>query len=76
MKIAKKLILVLTFLNISTFCYENIEEYIIEKTNHQFNLVNDYQVDMIVRVSVPAFRMPKKKYKVFYSKPNKVKVKA
>ncbi len=76
MKIVKKLILVLTFLNISTFCYENIEEYIIEKTNHQFNLVNDYQVDMIVRVSVPAFRMPKKKYKVFYSKPNKVKVKA
>ena len=31
---------------------------------------------MIIRLEIPAFRMPKKKYKVFYKKPNKIKVKA
>jgi hypothetical protein len=53
-----------------------LESYAIKKTNEKFNAVNDYQVDMIVRVAVPAFRMPKKKYKVYFKKPNKVKVKA
>jgi hypothetical protein len=58
------------------YCYDSLENYVINKTNEKFNAVNDYQVDMIVRVAVPAFRMPKKKYKVYFKKPNKVKVKA
>ena len=58
------------------YCYDSLESYAIKKTNEKFNAVNDYQVDMIVRVAVPAFRMPKKKYKVYFKKPNKVKVKA
>ncbi len=56
--------------------YENDEDYYIRKTNEKFNEVNDYQVEMIIRVKVPAFRMPKKKYKVFYKKPNKIKIKS
>ena len=52
------------------------EDYYIRKTNEKFNLVDDYRVDMTVRLEIPAFRMPKKKYRVFYKKPNKVKVKA
>ena len=55
---------------------ENKEDYYIRKTNEKFNEVNDYQVEMIIRVKVPAFRMPKKKYKVFYKKPNKIKIKS
>ena len=31
---------------------------------------------MLIELDVPAFRMPKKKYKVFYKNPNKIKVKA
>ncbi len=51
-------------------------DYFIEKTNNQFNLINDYKVDMIIELDIPAFRMPKKKYKVFYKRPNKIKVKS
>ena len=29
-------------------------------------IVNDYKVEMTISVSVPAFRMPKKKYKVYF----------
>jgi len=58
------------------FSNENKEDYYIRKTNEKFNEVNDYQVEMIIRVKVPAFRMPKKKYKVFYKKPNKIKIKS
>ena len=58
------------------FSDENKEDYYIRKTNEKFNEVNDYQVEMIIRVKVPAFRMPKKKYKVFYKKPNKIKIKS
>ena len=56
--------------------YENDEDYYIRKTNEKFNEVNDYQVEMIIRVKVPAFRMPKKKYKVFYKNSNKIKIKS
>ena len=58
------------------FSNESEEDYYIRKTNEKFNEVNDYQVEMIIRVKVPAFRMPKKKYKVFYKKPNKIKIKS
>ena len=54
----------------------SFEEYIILKTNEKFNKINDYEVDMTIRVKIPAFRMPKKRYKVYYKNPNKVKVKA
>ena len=58
------------------FSDESEEDYYIRKTNEKFNEVNDYQVEMVIRVKVPAFRMPKKKYKVFYKKPNKIKIKS
>ena len=58
------------------FSNESEEDYYIRKTNEKFNEVNDYQVEMVIRVKVPAFRMPKKKYKVFYKKPNKIKIKS
>ena len=58
------------------FAQQSIEERIIAKTNEQFNLIEDYQVNMVVNLDIPAFRMPKKKYKIYYKQPNKIKVKA
>ena len=55
---------------------KSLEDYIITKTNQKFNSIEDYEVDMTIRVKIPAFRMPKKRYKVYYKNPNKVKVKA
>ena len=59
-----------------SFTSETYSKQIIENTNNQFNSVDDYKVNMQVELDVPAFRMPKKKYKVFYKNPNKIKVKA
>ena len=58
------------------FAQQSIEDRIIAKTNEQFNLIEDYQVEMVVDLDIPAFRMPKKKYKIYYKQPNKIKVKA
>ena len=69
-------IILLFLLSSFLFSNENKEDYYIRKTNEKFNEVNDYQVEMVIRVKVPAFRMPKKKYKVFYKKPNKIKIKS
>ena len=68
--------IILTFLFNTTYSYNNDFNYYIEKTNNQFNLINDYQVDMAIELDIPAFRMPKKKYKVYYKRPNKIKVKS
>ena len=51
-------------------------EYIIKKTDDQFREINNYQVDMVISIAIPAFRMPKKKYKVYFKQPDKVKVKS
>jgi hypothetical protein len=71
-----KLFILLLCFGSNLFCNENIEDYYIRKTNEKFYSINDYQVDMIVKIRVPAFRMPKKKYKVYYKQPNKIKVKS
>ena len=68
--------ILLTLLFNVTYSYDNDFNYYIEKTNNQFNLINDYQVDMAIELDIPAFRMPKKKYKVYYKRPNKIKVKS
>ena len=47
---------------------------IIEKTNKQYMLVNNFETTMNVSLNVPGFRMPKKVYKVYYKLPNKIKI--
>ena len=39
-------------------------------------MVNDYQVNMVISINIPAFRMPKKKYTVFFKQPNQVQIKS
>lgn len=61
--------------NSNAFSNEN-PEYIIKKTDDQFREINNYQVDMVISIAIPAFRMPKKKYKVYFKQPDKIKVKS
>ena len=63
-------------INLCLLSNDKETEHYIKKTNEQFNLINDYKVDMTIKLEIPAFRMPKKKYKVYYKRPNKIKVKA
>ena len=51
-------------------------EMIVDKTQKQFEKAFDYQVTMKIELKVPGFRMPKKKYKVFFKQPNKLKIKS
>ena len=67
------------FFIISTFalCEENkIATEIINKTEQRFRMINDYQVNMVISINIPAFRMPKKKYTVFFKQPNQVQIKS
>lgn len=72
----KRLLFSLIVLSSYIFAIDSSSKRIIANTNNQFNSVEDYQVNMLVELDVPAFRMPKKKYKVYYKNPNKIKVKA
>jgi len=42
----------------------------------QFQRVQDYTVSVKISVKMPRFRMPKKKIKLTFKQPNKVKVEA
>lgn len=55
---------------------DNDAQRYVKNTNDKFNSIDDYQVQMTVKLDVPAFRMAKKRYKVYYKKPDKIKVKA
>ena len=48
----------------------------IYKTNQQYKKINDYEVDIYVKMEVPAFRMPKKKYRVYFMQPDLIKIKS
>ena len=39
-------------------------------------MINDYRVNMVISINIPAFRMPKKKYTVFFKQPNQVQIKS
>ena len=47
---------------------------IILNTEQRYQKVYDFQVEMEINLNVPGFRMPKKKFKVFFKQPNKVKI--
>ena len=56
--------------------YLNDVNRVVVKTQKQFEKASDYQVTMKIELKVPGFRMPKKKYKVFFKQPNKLKIKS
>ena len=49
---------------------------LISKTQDQFEKSRDYQVTMTIELKVPGFRMPRKRYKVFFKQPDKLKIKS
>ena len=49
---------------------------LISNTQDQFEKARDYQVTMTIELKVPGFRMPRKKYTVFFKQPDKLKIKS
>ena len=72
-------LIILLFTPIFVFAndlYLNDVNRVVDKTQKQFEKASDYQVTMKIELKVPGFRMPKKKYKVFFKQPNKLKIKS
>jgi len=69
----KLFILILFFQFIFMNENEQINKFI-KNTNHQYKKIKDYEVDIYVKMEVPAFRMPKKKYKVYFMQPDLIKI--
>ena len=49
-------------------------EHIRDNVISQFAQINDYQVDITISVKMTGFRMPKKKIRMYYKNPDKIKV--
>ncbi len=73
-----KLIIALLFIShaIANLTEDDYAKKIIEKTEAKYRLVNDYEVRMTISMKIPAFRMPKKRYTVFFKQPDKVEIKS
>ena len=73
----KKILQIFFIIYSFAFCEENKKATeIINKTEQRFRMINDYQVNMVISINIPAFRMPKKKYTVFFKQPNQVQIKS
>lgn len=71
MKFLIKLILV--FINLS-FTQDKNADKIIEKIKSNFDLINDYTVEINGKVDFPDAVIPELKAKIFFKKPNKMKI--
>tara|TARA_B100000427_G_scaffold142891_1_gene118994 strand:- start:3946 stop:4707 length:762 start_codon:yes stop_codon:yes gene_type:complete len=49
-------------------------QHLINETQNNFLKIKDYEVNISVDLYMPAIRMPRSKYKVYYKYPNKVNV--
>ena len=73
----KKILQIFFIISSFALCEENKNATeIINKTEQRFRMINDYQVNMVISINIPAFRMPKKKYNVFFKQPNQVQIKS
>ena len=72
----KFFIFIIIFSNILLSNNSSLINRAIFKTDQQYKSVKDYEVSITVSMKVPAFRMPKKKYKVFFKQPDYIKVKS
>ena len=71
--------LLILLIIVCEFIFSNeskIVDRIIKLTDYQYNIIQDYEVDISVSMKVPAFRMPKKRYKVYFMQPDLIKVKS
>tara|TARA_B100001250_G_scaffold388367_1_gene386563 strand:- start:60 stop:800 length:741 start_codon:yes stop_codon:yes gene_type:complete len=75
-QINKIIITIIILIAVALPSNQKLASYFINRTNDNFNQIKDYTVDMTVKLDIPAFRMPKKKYTVYYKQPNKIKIKS
>ncbi len=70
MRILFNIFLLLSF----TFAQTKNSDNILKQVKNKFNLVKDYQADVIVKLEMEAVKVPDTKAKVYFKQPNKYKI--
>lgn len=70
MKILLNILLMLSFV----FAQTKNSEDILKKVKNKFDLIKDYQADVIVKLEMESVKVPDTKAKVYFKQPNKYKI--
>lgn len=70
----KHIILVFLFLKIITQAQQPDPYIILNSVKDEFNTIEDYTVDITIKIDVEFLKAPESKAKIFYKKPGKIKM--
>ena len=70
----KQILLLILILSSSIFPQVKNPETILEKVKSEFEKIEDYQVDVKIKVDVYFLKMPDRQAKIFYKKPDKFNI--
>jgi len=68
-------IIILTLLSVHNLKSQTDPRAILDKVQAQYDAIEDYQVSVHLNVDIKNFRMPNKTMRVYFKKPDKVKIK-
>ena len=74
--ISKLSFLFLVFFNFTTWAQIAEPKFLLDSINTKLNKVNDYSADVKIKLNVSFIKIPVKEAKVFYKKPDKIKMKS
>lgn len=69
-----KLILTLLLFTASSIAQKPDPEVILENVKKEFEKIDDYQVDVRIKVDVEFLKMPERQAKIYYKKPDKLQI--
>ena len=69
-----KLSLTLFIITVSLFAQKPDPEVILENVKKEFEKIDDYQVDVRIKVDVEFLKMPERQAKIYYKKPDKLQI--
>ncbi len=71
-----KNIIILLFITAASFAQNLKPEDVLEKVKENFGRVNDYEVNVNIKVDVNFLKVPESKATIFYKKPDKIRLKS
>jgi len=69
-----KLSLTVFIITVSLFAQKPDPEVILENVKKEFEKIDDYQVDVRIKVDVEFLKMPERQAKIYYKKPDKLQI--
>lgn len=72
----KKILFIILVLSVFTFPQKKDPQKILDNVVSQFNLVQDYEVDVNIKVDVEFLKVPESKAKIYFKQPDKISLKS